>query len=119
MTTIVDGEYVNCDPRCDVNWKEIPVDAHYKVLALSNLVLMTISALVEHENEIKILVRANHRRVMFTVRVSAADVGLAVGTRGAHADALRTLLIAACRKLKFHFDMDIGGPSGDVDWSSD
>jgi predicted RNA-binding protein YlqC (UPF0109 family) len=102
----------------DVNWDEIPEASHEKVWTLSHLVLTTIRALVEHEDQVMVLVRANHRRAMFTVKVCESDVGLAVGARGFHADALRTLLIAASRKLKMHFDLDIGGPSGDADWSS-
>ncbi len=103
----------------DVNWKDVPEDSHAKVETLINLVCTTIAALVERPSEMRVKVQANHRRVMFTVRVHSDDVGLAVGSQGRHADALRTLLIAACRKLKFHFDMDICGPTGDPDWSSD
>lgn len=107
------------DDRIQVKWDEIPADVHGKIQTLTALVLTTIAALVEHEDDIQIQVQANHRRVMFTIRVPSDDVGLAIGSQGRHADALRTLLIAACRKLKFHFDMDIGGPSGSPDWSSD
>jgi len=105
--------------KVTVNWSEIPSEAQPKVIALSTFVLTTIVGLIERENELSMGVQANHRRVWFTVRVAESDVGLAVGSGGRHADALRTLLIAACRKLKFHFDLDIGGPTGDPDWSSD
>lgn len=104
--------------RVDVNWEALPPAVIPKVEVLTNLVLTCITALVDHPAEVTLSANANHRRVMFTVRVSNEDVGFAVGQRGQHAEAMRTLLIAACRKLKFHFDMDIIGPSGDVDWSS-
>jgi predicted RNA-binding protein YlqC (UPF0109 family) len=106
-------------PRVDVNWSDIPDDrAKSKILTLSKLVMTVIEALVDNEMAVKVVARGNHRRVQFTVHVSGDDVGFAVGQGGRHADALRTLLIAACRKLKFHFDLDIVGPSGDIDWSS-
>jgi len=106
-------------PHIDVNWGEIPNEVHTKVRTLTLLVSTTICALVEDEGSVRVKVQANYRRVMFTVRVSNADVGLAVGAQGSHANALRTLLIAASRKLRFHFELDIGGPEGDPDWSSD
>jgi len=106
------------DPRLDVNWNEIPAQVEAKVQTLSYLVLTAIEALVDNEDDIRIVARGNHRRVQFTVHVHGDDVGFAVGQAGRHADALRILLIAACRKLKFHFDLDIIGPSGTVDWSS-
>lgn len=112
------GDIVEVDERCEVNWTDIPADTRRKVEVLTNLVFDTICALVDDEDAIRIQVHANHRRAQFTVRVSERDVAFAVGARGRHADALRILLIAACRKLQFHFDMDICGPSGNADWSS-
>lgn len=102
----------------DINSDEIPAAARPKVEKLTHMVSVYISALVDNENEVRIVVQANHRRVMFTVHVAESDVAFAIGTGGRHADALRTLLVAACRKLRFHFDMDIIGPSGRADWSS-
>lgn len=104
--------------RVDVNWKEIPAEAEVKIEILTNLVFTFVSALVDDEKSIRITVRGNHRRAMFTVRVADDDVAFAVGSGGRHADALRTIMIAACRKLRFHMDIDIIGPSGKVDWSS-
>ena len=106
-------------PGVDVNWDDVPEDVHAKIETLITLVMTNIRALVDREDEVKLTVRANHRRVLFTVRPAATDVAFALGSGGKHANALRILLIAACRKLKFHFDMDIIGPTGEADWSSD
>lgn len=102
----------------DVNWSEIPGDAVPKIERLVTLVLTVLTAIVDKPEQVKLQVRANHRRMVLTVRVNNDDVGFALGQRGAHADALRTLLIAACKKLRFHFEMDIIGASGEADWSS-
>lgn len=112
-------EQVTNDPRINVNWDDIPLTSQERVATLAHLVITSISALVNNPEDTKIVVRANHKRVMFTVRPLASDVAFALGKGGAHANALRVLLIAASRKLDFHFDMDIIGPSGSADWSSD
>lgn len=113
-----------------VNWGQIPDETRPKIETLISLILTVVCALVDHEEEVRLQVNGNPRRAMFTVRVNSDDVAFALGgrrhcekcnveTKAAHASALRTLLIATCRKLHFHFDMDIIGPSGTSDWSSD
>lgn len=102
-----------------VNWNDVPESVWPKIETLATLILTNIIALVEREEEVTLKVSANHRRAMFTVHVHPDDVGLAVGGQGRHADAVRTLLLAASRKVKFHFDLDIGQAGRDPDWSSD
>ena len=102
----------------DVNWSEIPEDVKPTVDVLVNLTLTMFAAIVDKEDQISLKVCANHRRMMMTVAVSNDDVGFAIGTKGANASAVRTILTAACKKLKFHFEMDICGSSGQTDWST-
>lgn len=106
------------EDQIDVNDHEIPALTLEIVRSLTLLVLTVMQSIVDEPDSIRIRANANHRRVMFTVRVSERDVPLAVGRQGANANALRLLLIAACRKLGYRFDMDICGPSGGADWSS-
>jgi len=102
----------------EINWNDIPAPARGKVEAIVTLVLTVLTSLVDREEDVRLVVHANHRRVIITARVNQSDVGFALGSHGLHATALRTLLIAACKKLDFHVEIDIGGPSGVTDWSS-
>lgn len=101
-----------------VNWHDVPIDTWPKIESVIILILTVLAALVDHEDGIHLIVHANHRRMCITARVGESDVGFAIGSHGAHANALRTLLIAACKKVEMHFEIDIGGPSGATDWSS-
>lgn len=101
-----------------VNWEDVPLASRVKVQSVITFVLTVLTSLVDHEEDVKLHVHANHRRMCITARVHEDDVRFAIGAHGAHANALRSLLIAACKKLDYHFELDIGGPSGAADWSS-
>jgi predicted RNA-binding protein YlqC (UPF0109 family) len=112
-----------------INWTDLAPKVRGKVQELSNIVLTFVGALIDNEGALTLRVNANHRRVMFTVHVETDDLRFAIGgrrecdecgkeTKAAHANALRSILIAACRKLDFHAELDIVGPTGDVDWTS-
>lgn len=116
-------------PNCTVNWSELTDETSKNVHTLTMVVRTVICALVDQPDEVRINVHANHRRMMFTIHCVDEDVKFAIGgrractrcgleTSAAHANALRTILIAACKKLGYHMEMDIIGPSGEPDWSS-
>lgn len=75
---------------------------------LTSLLRHMAASLVERGDEMEIHSDSNVRRVMFTVYVADRnDKALAIGRDGQHANAIRTVLFAACRKLDLRGEVDI------------
>lgn len=77
-------------------------------------VLSTVAkAIVDHPDEIVVLSAQGSGFAAFEVRCADSDVGTLVGRRGAHADAIRTLLMAAGARHRMRVTVQILGLSGE------
>jgi len=71
------------------------------------LVEMMVKALVDHPDEVVVNeVEGQHASVIELI-VAQEDVGKVIGKRGAHAQALRTIISAAGGKLKRRYVLEI------------
>jgi len=74
---------------------------------VKELVEMMVKALVDHPDEVVVNeVQGQHASVIELV-VAKEDVGKVIGKRGAHAQALRTIISAAGGKLKRRYVLEI------------
>ncbi|HCP46448.1 MAG TPA: RNA-binding protein [Deltaproteobacteria bacterium] len=68
---------------------------------------MMVKALVDHPDEVVVNeVEGQHASVIELI-VAQEDVGKVIGKRGAHAQALRTIISAAGGKLKRRYVLEI------------
>jgi len=68
---------------------------------------MMVKALVDHPDEVVVNeVQGQHASVIELI-VAQEDVGKVIGKRGAHAQALRTIISAAGGKLKRRYVLEI------------
>ena len=78
-------------------------------------ILRTIArGIVDDPDEVVILPAAAAGFVHFEVRVANDDVGTLVGRRGAHAEAIRTLMMAAGAVRKYRVTLQILSHDGDA-----
>mgnify|MGYP001450670788 CR=1 FL=1 len=74
---------------------------------MRELVEMMVKALVDHPDEVVVNeVEGQHASVIELI-VAQEDVGKVIGKRGAHAQALRTIISAAGGKLKRRYVLEI------------
>lgn len=74
---------------------------------MRELVEMMVKALVDHPDEVVVNeVQGQHASVIELI-VAQEDVGKVIGKRGAHAQALRTIISAAGGKLKRRYVLEI------------
>lgn len=93
--------------------KKKPADE--QVGFLRDLVERNVRAVVEHEDEVRIVCDVMPARVVFSVFVAPVDVGLALGNEGATVDAIRRIVWTACKKTDLKCDIDLitnGGRPG-------
>jgi len=69
--------------------------------------------IVDHPDELVIFPAAGDGFVHFEVRVENSDVGTLVGRRGAHADAIRVLMMAAGAQRGIRITLQILGRDAD------
>lgn len=69
--------------------------------------------IVDHPEEIVIFPAAGDGFVHFEVRTDNRDVGTLVGRRGAHADAIRTLMMAAGAVRGYRVTLQVLSRDGD------
>ena len=79
-----------------------------KLTKLRNLLLDLVRALVDDEGAVQLhkeLIGTHN--VVWEIVVRDKDMGLVIGQKGAHMDAIRLLLIAATKKLqmKYYFEV--------------
>jgi predicted RNA-binding protein YlqC (UPF0109 family) len=64
------------------------------------LVEIMTKSLVDNPNEVAVAEVDGERTAIFELRVAKGDIGKVVGKQGNTARAMRTILSAACAKLK-------------------
>lgn len=75
--------------------------------AVKELVERMVRALVDHPDEVEVVeVEGQHSSVL-ELHVAREDIGKVIGKRGAHAQALRTIVAAAGGKLKRRYILEI------------
>jgi predicted RNA-binding protein YlqC (UPF0109 family) len=72
------------------------------------MVEATVRALVDDEASARVSLLAGEHHTIIEVTVARLDVGKVIGRSGAHADALRKLLMAAAAKHALHITLSIG-----------
>lgn len=75
---------------------------------IHELIHIMSEAVVDHPQDIKIRITHIATTTIYEIQTNPADVGQVVGTKGAHINAMRTLLMAACKKMnarKFVLDV--------------
>ena len=78
-----------------------------EVAHIRDLVLMNFRALVDHEDKVLVKTLAGRNNIIFEVSVDPRDVHFAIGKEGSHADAVRLIIRAQCKKMKLRFDLQV------------
>ena len=78
-----------------------------QLLMLRNLALTMVKSVVEKPEAVEFTEQVMTHNVVVEIYVADSDVGLVLGTRGAHVDAMRTLLNVACKRTDFKYNIDI------------
>ena len=74
---------------------------------MKELVATMVKAMVDHPDEVEVTeVQGQHASIIELV-VASDDVGKVIGKRGAHAQALRTIISAAGGKRKKRYVLEI------------
>ena len=73
---------------------------------------MTIKALADHSEDVKIVKTIDEMGVLMTVDVNAEDMGKLIGRQGATAKSIRTLLRVVGMKHSQRVNMKINEPLG-------
>jgi predicted RNA-binding protein YlqC (UPF0109 family) len=74
---------------------------------MKELVEQIAKALVDRPEEVQVTEVSGEHVSVLELRVAKEDVGKVVGKRGAHAQAIRTLLIAASGKYHKKYTLEI------------
>ena len=77
---------------------------------MKELVETIVKAMVDHPEEVEVSVVSGQQTCIIEVKVARRDVGMIIGKRGAHADAIRTIIMAAGGKLKKRYVLEIVEP---------
>lgn len=78
-----------------------------EVAHVRDLVLTCFRALVDHEDAVKVDTLAGRHNIIFEVSVDPSDVHFAIGKKGSHADAVRLIMRAQCKKSNLRFDLQV------------
>jgi predicted RNA-binding protein YlqC (UPF0109 family) len=78
-----------------------------EVAHVRDLVVTLFQALVDHEDEVRVNTLAGRHHIIFEVSVDPRDVHFAIGSGGSHADAVRLIVRAQCKKSKLRFDLQV------------
>lgn len=79
---------------------------HQQAEFLRSIVEYNVRAVVEHEDQVRVECEVMPSRVVMTIYTAPSDVGLALGTEGATANAIRRILWTACKKTNLRADID-------------
>jgi len=74
---------------------------------MKELVETIVKALVDRPEEIEVSEVMGQRVCIIEVKVAQKDIGMIIGKRGAHAQAIRTIITAAGGKLKMRYVLEI------------
>ena len=85
----------------------MPTKQHRSTEQIRNLVETILHAMVEHEAHVQIHEVRGEHNVVFEIKVHETDVGHVIGVQGKNAEAIRTILNAACKKLHVKYTLDI------------
>ena len=68
-----------------------------------------IKRIVNHDDEVELRAIESAATTIIEIRVNPRDLGLLIGKRGRHADALRTLAVAMGGRVEHHYIISIIG----------
>lgn len=74
---------------------------------VAELIAVCFRALVDREDEVVVDTWHNERHCIFTVFIHPADMAFALGKGGENADAVRSFVLAACRKNSLKYELDV------------
>ncbi len=74
---------------------------------LQALTLLIVRALVDFPEDVSVHQNPGAHTVVLVVSTHSSDVGKVIGTKGVHANAIRTLLNAVAGKHRIRFQLDI------------
>ncbi len=77
---------------------------------MKELVEAIVKAMVDHPEQVEVSEVVGQHACIIEVVVARSDVGMIIGKRGAHAQAIRTLISAAGGKLKKRYVLEIVEP---------
>jgi predicted RNA-binding protein YlqC (UPF0109 family) len=66
-----------------------------------------VKALVDHPDEVRVNELAGERTLTYEVKVVQGDQGKIIGRQGHTIDAIRSIVMAAARKLNKHATLDL------------
>ena len=72
-----------------------------------DLVETIVYAMVDHEEDVRFHVVRGEHNIVIEVKLNEADIGKVIGGLGKNAEAIRTILNAACKKLNVKYTFDI------------
>jgi hypothetical protein len=96
--------------------RTVPVEKtqpNVPVQELESMLYAIARGIVDHPDEVVIFPASGHGFVHFELRCDNSDVGTLVGRRGMHADAIRTLMMAAGAVRKMRVTLQILSRDGD------
>ena len=74
---------------------------------MKELVETIVKAMVDHPAEVEVSEVMGQQCCIIEVKVARRDIGMIIGKRGAHAQAIRTIITAAGGKLKMRYVLEI------------
>ena len=74
---------------------------------MRNLVQTIVEALVDHPEQIELTEIKSTQSIVIELKVAKEDLGKVIGKQGRNAQALRTILSAASKKIKKHAVLEI------------
>lgn len=74
---------------------------------MKELVEMMVKALVDKPDEVVVTEVAGRHSAVIELKVAQEDIGKVIGKKGAHAQALRTIISAAGGKRKKRYVLEI------------
>lgn len=83
------------------------LSSELQVPFLRDLVERYVRAVVEHEDQVRVVMDVMPKRVVFSIFVAQSDVGLALGNDGANVNAIRRIVWTACKKTDYMVDLDV------------
>jgi predicted RNA-binding protein YlqC (UPF0109 family) len=74
---------------------------------MKELIKLVAQALVDHPEQVEVFEVSGSTTTILELRVAREDMGKVLGKRGRHAEAMRTILGAAGKKLKKRVVLEI------------
>ncbi len=90
LVTLIVSDYIKCGGR-----------------KMKDLVERIAKMLVDHPDQVEVRETRGDKTVVLELKVAKEDVGKIIGKKGAHAQAIRTLLAAASGKDNLKYTLEI------------